>query len=221
MQFLMNKPRRVDRCFYYKCIAFCINLLLQSCWRNLTRFLSCWTLHRDTLVSMFWCFYCRLWGVAGLRGFVDLNFLCKGWRLDLQGQTSSSLIVNCTCLSNHSSKMSDVTSDATAAPGRRQRCFLRLFLSLIVIEKMNETWIQQKPSWTVWTVPEVSWTPVIMHALYWSLSKYYVVETEAKTVQRVCGKCDFDETLCWWLMFERKQRKLNGFTLKENSPYHI
>ena len=37
--------------------------------------------------------------------------------------------------------------------------------------------------------------PSIMHALYRSMSKYYhVVKNEAKTVQRVCGNCDFDET---------------------------
>lgn len=30
-------------------------------------------------------------------------------------------------------------------------------------------------------------TPSIMHALYWSMLKYYHVVNEAKTVQRVCG----------------------------------
>lgn len=44
------------------------------------------------------------------------------------------------------------------------------------------------------------WTPSIMHALYWSISKYYHVVNEAKTVQRVCGNCDFNETLCRWFL---------------------
>lgn len=70
-------------------------------------------------------------------------------------------------------------------------------------------------------VEYVFWTPSIMHALYWSMSKYYHVVNEAKTVQRVCGNCDFDKTLCWWFLFESNKEWI--FTelisyLKENPP---
>lgn len=47
MQFLMNKTRKelIDLFTNYKCIAFCINLLLQSCFRNLTRVRGLWFCH--------------------------------------------------------------------------------------------------------------------------------------------------------------------------------
>lgn len=86
MQFLMNKTSKELIDLFTKCIAFCINLLLQSCFKESdagerTLVLSCSTLHRDTFVSMFWCFYYRLRGAWQAKRFVDMIFLSKGWRL--------------------------------------------------------------------------------------------------------------------------------------------
>lgn len=60
MQFLMNKTSEelIDLFTNYRCIAFCINLLLQSCFGNLTRVKGRWFCHvrRCTGTPLFPCF---------------------------------------------------------------------------------------------------------------------------------------------------------------------
>lgn len=75
-----------------------------------TLVLSCSTLHRDTFVSMFWCFYCRLRGTWQAEGFVDMIFLSKGWRLHWNYRVKRPPIRHCIlhsscrkCLSSHAS----------------------------------------------------------------------------------------------------------------------
>lgn len=56
MQFLMNKTRKELRDLFtnYKCIAFCINLSLQSCFGNLARVKGKpLALHRSSLFPCF------------------------------------------------------------------------------------------------------------------------------------------------------------------------
>lgn len=150
-----------------------------------TLVLSCSTLHRDTFVSMFWCFYCRLRGTWQAEGFVDMIFLSKGWWLHWNYRVKRPPIRHCilhsSCrkrLSSHASYCLEPQRDMTPDDVMTKQHFFFLFLIIFdcywkderklepaVVIAMSVHWIL--PS--VWSESALRWHSVWKSQHWWSM----------------------------------------------------